>query len=144
MGAHRAEHTEVAAATADEVFDVVADFDDYPSWSSNVIEANVLETGDDGRASVVEFLTDAKVRKIRYVLRYHWEPPARIWWEYVEGDAKSVDGEYELEPVDGGISITYRLAIDPGTFMPGPVKKILVESVMKGSVKDLKKRVEEG
>ena len=143
MGAQRAEHTEVAAATADVVFAAVADFADYPRWSGNVLEANVLETGDDGRASVVEFVTDAKVRKIRYVLRYHWEPPTRIWWDYVEGDAKSVEGEYVLEPVDEGIAITYRLAIDPGRFLPGPVKKILVDSVMKGSVKDLKQRVEE-
>ena len=98
--------------------------------------------GDD----VVEFQIDAKVKKVRYVLRYHWEDaPTRVWWEFVEGDVKDVSGEYRFEDLgDATTRITYALALDPGGFVPGPVKKVLVDNVMKGSVADFKRRVERG
>lgn len=139
MSAHAAEHTVVAAAAPEACFAVATDFAAYPQWASAVASATVLE---DGPEPVVEFVVDAKVRRIRYVLRYHLEPPRRLWWDYVEGDARSVEGEYRFEPADGGTAMTYRLAIDPGRLVPGPVKKLLVETVMKGSVTDLRKRVE--
>lgn len=95
--------------------------------------------GDD----VVEFQVDAKVRKVRYVLRYFFETPSRVWWEYVEGDVKSVEGEYRFTEIEPGVTeMTYRLTMDPGAFLPGPIKKVLVNVVMKGSVEDLKRHVE--
>ena len=113
------------------------DFSSYPEWSSNVESIRLL--GDD----VVEFSIDAKVKKVRYVLRYFFEEPTRVWWEYVEGDIKSVEGEYRFEPAgDGRTRMTYRLTMDPGAFLPGPIKKVLVNVVMKGSVEDLKRHVE--
>ena len=113
------------------------DFASYPEWSSNVESVRLL--GDD----VVEFQIDAKVKKVRYVLRYHFEEPARVWWEYVEGDIKSVEGEYRFEEVEPGLTrMSYRLTMDPGAFLPGPIKKVLVNVVMKGSVEDLKRHVE--
>jgi uncharacterized membrane protein len=115
----------------------VRDFAAYPQWSSNVESVRLL--GDD----VVEFSIDAKVKKVRYVLRYFFEEPTRAWWEFVEGDIKSVEGEYRFEEVEPGLTrMTYRLAMDPGAFLPGPIKKVLVNVVMKGSVEDLKRHVE--
>ena len=92
---------------------------------------------------VVEFQVDAKVRKVRYVLRYGFEEPSRMWWDYVEGDVRSVEGEYRFDEVAPGVTrMTYRLTMDPGAFLPGPIRKVLVNVVMKGSVEDLKRRVE--
>jgi ribosome-associated toxin RatA of RatAB toxin-antitoxin module len=143
MGASTAEQTMEAAATPEACFAAVTDFGSYCDWSSNVKSVAVLESDDDG--AVVEFYVDAKVKKVRYVLRYHFEPPSRVWWEYVEGDIKSVEGEYRFEPAgDGRTRMTYRLTMDPGAFLPGPVKKVLVNSVMKDSVEDLKRHVEAG
>jgi ribosome-associated toxin RatA of RatAB toxin-antitoxin module len=138
VSAHRAEHTVFAAARPQACFDAVTDFAAYPEWASSVIRATSLERDPD----VVEFVTDVRVRRIRYVLRYHYDEPRRVWWDYVEGDARSVEGEYRFEPAGGGTALTYRLAIDPGRLVPAPVRRLLVETVMKGSVHDLKKRVE--
>lgn len=142
MASHAAEHTVVAAADPQVCFDAVTDFEAYPQWSSNVLDVTVHERSPDGRASVVEFLTDARVRRIRYVLRYAYDEPHRVWWDYVEGDARSVEGEYRFAPAPGGTAMTYRLDIDPGRLVLGPVRRLLVETVMKGSVADLKRRVE--
>lgn len=137
MGATAAEHSEVIAASPEACLAALLDFASYPEWQSAVQDVVVR---DDG---AVEFSVDAKVRTIRYVLRYHPEPPSRLWWDYVEGDAKDVSGEYLLDDLgDGTTRATYRLDIDPGRFVPGPVRKLLVEGVMRTSVRDLKRRVE--
>ena len=131
------EHAEVIEGSPAECLDALLDFASYPEWQSAVKEAAVREDG------AVAFVVDAKVRTIRYVLRYHPEPPSRLWWDYVEGDAKDVSGEYLLDDLgDGTTRATYRLDIDPGRFVPGPVRKLLVEGVMRTSVRDLKRRVE--
>jgi hypothetical protein len=140
MGASTPEHAEVIAGTQDECLRALLDFGTYPEWQSAVKSAEVLEAGSD---PVVEFRIDAKLKTVRYVLRYHPEPPARLWWEYVEGDVRSVAGEYALDDLgDGTTRATYRLEIDPGRFVPGPVKKALTEGVMRTSVRELKARVE--
>jgi len=140
MGASAAEHSEVIAASPEACLDALLDFDSYPDWQSAVKSAEVLEDDSD---PVVEFRVDAKIKTIRYVLRYHPEPPSRLWWEYVDGDVRSVAGEYELEDLgDGTTRATYRLEIDPGRFVPGPVKKALTDGVMRTSVRELKVRVE--
>jgi hypothetical protein len=131
------EHAEVIDGSPAACLDALLDFASYPSWQSAVKEVDVR---DDG---AVAFVVDAKVKTIRYVLRYHPEPPSRLWWDYVEGDAKDVSGEYLLDDLgDGTTRATYRLDIDPGRFVPGPVRKLLVEGVMRTSVRDLKRRVE--
>ena len=138
-----AEQTVECDATQQACFDAIADFETYPEWQSAVLECEVRERDGEGRGTLVAFLIDAKVRKVRYVLRYHYDPPGRIWWDYVEGDVKHVEGEYLFEAAgDGRCRATYRLDIDPGRFLPGPVKKVLSGQVMKGSVEDLKRRVE--
>ena len=140
MGAARVEHAEEIAGTREACLAALLDFASYPDWQSAVRSADVLEPGSD---PVVEFRVDAKVRTIRYVLRYHPEPPGRLWWEYVEGDARSIAGEYALEDLGGGTTrAVYRLEIDPGRFVPGPLKKALTEGVMRASVRELKTRVE--
>lgn len=131
------EHAEVIAGSPAACLEALLDFESYPEWQSAVQDVVVREDG------AVEFRIDAKVRAIRYVLRYHPEPPSRLWWDYVEGDAKDVAGEYLLDDLgDGTTRATYRLDIDPGRFVPRPVRKLLVEGVMRASVRDLKRRVE--
>src|SRR6476469_7675687 len=50
-----------------------------------------------------------------------------------------VDGEFTFEEQgDGKTLATYSLDIDPGVWLPGRVKKLLSDQVMKRSVEDLK------
>jgi hypothetical protein len=139
VGASEAEHAEVIDGSPAACLEALLDFASYPAWQSAVREAEVLEDGSD---PLVEFRVDARVRTVRYVLRYHHDA-SRLWWDYVEGDVRSVSGSYDLEDLgDGTTRATYRLAIDPGRFVPGPVKRALTDGVMKTSVRELKARVE--
>jgi ribosome-associated toxin RatA of RatAB toxin-antitoxin module len=142
MGLHRAEQSERIAASPQACFDALCDFESYPEWQQAVKSVEVLERDTGGATTVVAFEIDAKVRQIAYTLRYHHEPPGRIWWELVEGDVAAVEGEYVLEPDGDSTSATYRLGIDPGVPVPGLLARQLTKGVMRQSVKDLRDEVE--
>jgi uncharacterized protein YndB with AHSA1/START domain len=140
-----AEQQIVIEGTPEQCFDALVDYEHFPEWQRAVRSAEVMTRDADGRGEEVEFEIDAKVRTIHYRLRYSYEPPSRITWDYVEGDVKDVDGEFVLEDRGDGTTLaTYSLALDPGVWMPGPLRKVLSDQVMKGSVEDLKERVEAG
>lgn len=141
--AKRAEHSAEIAAARERCFAALVDYESFPDWQRAVKSVNVRSRDDEGRGRDVELEIDAKVRRVRYVLRYSYEPPGWIGWEYVEGDVRDVGGEFVLEQADDGVTLaTYRLALDPGVWLPGPVQKLLSDQVMKGVVEDLKRRVE--
>jgi uncharacterized membrane protein len=129
-------------ASPEDCFAALLDYESFPEWQRAVKSVEVLERDAEGRGRDVEFRIDAKVKEVRYVLRYSYEPPERIAWDYVEGDVKDVSGEFLLEAADGGGTLaTYRIALDAGVWMPGPIRKVLTDQVMKGAVDDLARRV---
>jgi uncharacterized membrane protein len=138
-----AEQQTVVDGTPAECFEALLDYESFPDWQRAVKSVDILTRDRKGRGEEVAFEIDAKVRTIRYTLRYSYEPPHRVSWDYVEGDVKDVDGEFVLEDLGDGTTLaTYSLALDPGVWLPGPIQKVLRDQVMKGSVEDLKKRVE--
>jgi ribosome-associated toxin RatA of RatAB toxin-antitoxin module len=136
-------HSLVIEAEPAVCFAEITDYETFPEWQAAVKEVQVLSRDKEGRGRDVRFQIDAKVREVTYTLRYSYEPLRLITWDYVEGDVKSVDGEYTFEDQgDGTTMATYSLDIDPGVWLPGRVKRMLTEQVMKRSVEDLKRRVE--
>jgi ribosome-associated toxin RatA of RatAB toxin-antitoxin module len=124
-------------------FDEITDYETFPEWQAAVKEVAVLTTNPDGIGRDVRFTIDAKVREVSYTLRYEYEQPHLVTWEYVDGDVRSVEGDFVFEDQGDGTTLaTYSLDIDPGVWLPGRVKKMLTEQVMKRSVEDLKRRVE--
>ena len=140
-----AEQQIVVEGTPQQCFDALLEYESFPEWQRAVKSVDVENRDRSGRGKDVAFEIDAKVKTIHYRLRYSYEPPHRIAWEYLGGDVKDVDGELVLEDRGDGTTLaTYSLALDPGVWLPGPVKKVLNDQVMKGSVEDLKRRVEAG
>jgi hypothetical protein len=138
----RAEHSAEVPAAREVCFAALLEYETFPDWQRAVKETTVLDRDDAGRGRDVEFVIDARVKRVRYVLRYSYEPPGWIGWEYVEGDVKDVGGEFVLDQADDGVTLaTYRIALDPGVWLPGPIKKVLTDQVMKGAVDDLRRRV---
>jgi len=144
MGRKRAEHSMVIEAPPQRCFEAIVDYESFPGWQNAVKDVEVLSRDEAGRGRDVRFTIDAKVRTVHYTLRYAYEPPHSVTWDYLGGDVKDVDGEFVFEDRrDGTTLATYSLAIDPGVWLPGPVSKVLTEQVMKRSVEDLKRRVEQ-
>lgn len=139
-------HEQISIQAAPQAcFDALTEYDTFPEWQEAVRSCQVITRGADGRGEEVAFEIDAKVKSISYRLRYRYEEPHHIGWDYLEGDVKSIDGEYTFEDNGDGTTLaTYDLLIDPGVWVPGPVAKMLNEQVMRRSMEDLKRRVEGG
>ena len=145
MGVERAERSIEIGGPPAACFDAVLDFESYPQWQSAVVSCAVRERDAEGRGSIVETVVDAKIKRLRYVLAYTYDPPHRVSWTLVEGDPKSVDGEYVFEPSGHGTLAVYRLAVDigrAGMMVPGEMKRKATEHLMRSSVQELKARVE--
>jgi hypothetical protein len=142
MSVHRAERSIEVAARAEACFETAIDYETFPEWQSAVLAVEVLERNAEGRGELVEFRTDAKLREVRYRLRYHYGRGPRVWWDFVEGDVEHIEGEYAFNTGSAGTLVTYRLGIDPGVPAPGFIVRRLNEQVMQRSVEDLKAEIE--
>jgi len=137
-----ASEIEIDAGTA-RVFDVLCDFEAYPTWARSIREATVLEKDGEGRATKVEFhVAPGPLPQMRYILHYTY-PDSGIAWDYVEGDLRDIHGSYALTDLDGRAKVTYNLAIDPGKLpLPGFVKARAAREITRVALKELKKHVE--
>jgi ribosome-associated toxin RatA of RatAB toxin-antitoxin module len=136
-------HTAEIDATPQECFDALTDFERLPEWQGAVKAVRVLERDEAGRGSVVEYTVDARVKTVRYTLRQIYDEPRRIASEYLGGDFRDFSGEWRLEPAaGGGTHVELDLRIDPGRFVPGPVRKAIADAVMRRALRDLKAYLE--
>jgi ribosome-associated toxin RatA of RatAB toxin-antitoxin module len=134
-------------ATAEDCYALVVELGRYPEWQSQVKTAEVIERDGEGRPVVVETVSDARVRVLKYRLRYRHEPPHRMSWTYVSGDVKDITGEYRFEPLgDGRTKATYRLAVDPGMrlglLLRGPLADKVREYILTTTLEELKAQLE--
>jgi ribosome-associated toxin RatA of RatAB toxin-antitoxin module len=125
---------------------VIADFEAYSTWAAAVKEAQVLETGDDGRASSVRFVLNAGPVKDEYTLSYTWDDDREVHWTLVEAKVlKHLAGSYTLRDRGRGkTEVTYKLAVDLTIPMIGLLKRKAEKVIIDTALKELKKRVEQG
>ncbi|GIH70975.1 SRPBCC family protein [Sphaerimonospora thailandensis] len=132
-------------AARSSVMAVIADFAAYPEWAGQVKSAEILETGDDGRASRVRFVLDAGVISDEYVLAYDWDGDAGVSWRIAEGGrmVSALTGGYRLAGTSGdGTEVTYELAVDLKVPMIGMIKRRAEKVIIDTALKGLKRRVE--
>jgi ribosome-associated toxin RatA of RatAB toxin-antitoxin module len=133
------------AASPEACYGALADFEHLPEWQGAVREVRVLERDEQGRGSVVEYEVDAKVRRVRYRLRQVHDEPRRLGCEYLGGDFRDFSGEWRFVPLDGGAGthVELDLHIDPGRFVPGPLRGMISDAVMRRALHDLKAHLED-
>ncbi|WP_205699400.1 type II toxin-antitoxin system RatA family toxin [Conexibacter sp. SYSU D00693] len=130
-------------ASPEDCFAALTDFEALPSWQGAVREVRVLERDAAGRGSLVEYAVDAKVRTLRYRLRQDYAgAPERLGCTYAGGDFRDFAGEWRFAALDGGgrCRVELDLSIDPGRFVPGPVRGLIADAVMKRALGDLQAR----
>ncbi|QGN57564.1 SRPBCC family protein [Nostocoides sp. HKS02] len=146
--ADRTESSIDIAAAPGEVLDVIADFDSYPQWATEVTKVQVLTEEGDGWADQVQFTLDAGAIKDTYTLDYDWDVhedgTGVVSWSLVEATVlKSMNGSYTLAAKGAdATTVTYRLAVDVKIPMLGMVKRKAEKVIIDTALKSLKKRVE--
>jgi ribosome-associated toxin RatA of RatAB toxin-antitoxin module len=125
-------------ASPQACFDAMTDFERLPSWQGAVKQVEVLERNAEGRGTVVEYAVDARFKTVRYRLRLTYDEPRRIASEYLGGDFRDFRGEWRFEPVaDGRTHVELDLHIDPGRFVPRPLRAAIADAVMRRALRDL-------
>jgi hypothetical protein len=144
MGLNWAEHSVEIAAPIETCFAAIIDYETFPRWQGAVVDTEVLDWDKQGRGKRVRLFVDAKVRKVDYTLDYRYDEPGRIEWDFVEGNGiNDADGHYLFEDLGGGRTrATYKLGLEVGIPLPGPVARRAHKSTLKGSVDDLKREAE--
>ncbi|WP_353508822.1 SRPBCC family protein [Intrasporangium sp.] len=147
--AERTESSIVIDASPGEVLDIIADFEAYPEWASEVKYVAVLAEEGDGWADQVEFTLDAGAIKDTYVLDYEWDidedGTGVLTWSLVRATVlKAMNGSYALEELGASTRVTYQLMVDLKIPMIGMLKRKAEKVIVDTALKELKKRAEAG
>jgi carbon monoxide dehydrogenase subunit G len=134
-------------APLDEVWAVVEDVLIAPDWQGGLEAITALEHDDEGRPTLVESVSDIKIRQVKTQVRFSYEPPTRLSWAQEKGDLKSVEGSWVLEDLGGGRTrATYSLDGDPGRMLGmlirGPVEAAARAVLVNARPGELKAQVE--
>jgi uncharacterized membrane protein len=142
--ADQATETMEIAAPAEEILDVLRDFDAYPTWARDLKGVTVDERDGDGLGREVTFRAAAMGRSTSYTLRYEHDDHT-LSWELVRGDImRKLDGSYVLTPggSPGRTLVTYHLAVDLIVPLPGFVKRRAEQKIIHTALRELRAHVE--
>jgi len=110
------EESIVVQQPAGVVFDFLVDPSNLPVWESSVVETHQI-----GDGPIVIGTRSEGVNKVRGV-RFDWvsevtelQRPDRLMWSAAAGtDRFHFTVAYNVEPLDSGARVTYRVEADPG------------------------------
>jgi carbon monoxide dehydrogenase subunit G len=134
-------------APIEEVWALVEDVLIAPEWQGGLVSISALERDVEGRPTLVESVSDIKVRQVKTEVRFSYDPPSRLSWTQEKGDLKSVEGSWALEDLgDGRTRATYTLDADPGRVLGmlirGPVESAARAMLVSARPVELKERIE--
>ena len=93
----------------------------------------------DVREHVVEWIWP--LPKVRSVIHSEYSPFNTIKFRRVEGDLKSLEGSWRLEPIKDGRTtrLFYSAQVDPGVSLPGAVVRSTIETELRNSLTGLRR-----
>jgi hypothetical protein len=147
MGLIEGERTVEIDAPVERCFEIAADIENAPEWQGSLQDVDVLERDAEGRAELVETKSDAKVKSVRALLRFSYDPPGEVRWVQEKGDTKSLEGWWRLEDLgEGRTRASYGLAADPGRMLGmllrGPAEAKVRDFLLGGAADGLKRKAE--
>jgi uncharacterized membrane protein len=147
MGVIKGDRSVEIAAPIERCYEIAADVQNATEWQGSLKDVEVLERDDQRRAVLVETESDAKVKTVKSVLRFEYDPPTGIRWVQEKGDTKSLVGWWSFEDLgDGRTRATYGLEADPGRMLGmllrGPAEAKVRDFLLGGAAEGLKEKAE--
>ena len=140
----RATESTLVNAPPETVYRVVADFERYMDWVSDLKRIEVLERDADGRPLEIEFRAAAFGRSTTYTLHYDYSrAPDVLAWHQTRGDlTETLNGQYRFEPAPGGTLLTYDLEVELSVPIPSFVKSRAAYRIQDQALRELKAQAE--
>ena len=147
MGALEASWEVEIDAPRELCWEIAADIEGATKWQGTLKSVDVIERDTEKRASLVETVSDAKVKEAKAILRFEYDPPGGISWEQEQGDVKWLVGSWEFEELaPDRTKAVYSLKADPGRMLGlllrGPVEGKVKEALTRGAAEGLKEEAE--
>jgi uncharacterized membrane protein len=147
MGTIKGDRTVEIDAPIERCYEIASDIENSPEWQGSLKDVEVLERDGERRAVLVETESDAKVKSVRALLRFSYEPPTGIRWVQEKGDTKSLHGSWSFEDLGGGRTrATYALEADPGRvlglLLRGPAEAKVRDFLVGNAADGLKEKAE--
>ena len=147
MGNIKGDRTVEIDAPIERCYEIAADIQNAPEWQGSLKDVEVLERDGERRALLVETESDAKVKSVRALLRFSYDPPTGIRWVQEKGDTKSLIGSWSFEDLGGGRTrATYALETDPGRMLGmllrGPAEAKVRDFLVGNAADGLKEKAE--
>lgn len=149
MGVIKGDRSVEIEAPMARCYEIASDIANAPEWQGSLKDAEVLERDGEKRASLVETESDAKVKTVRSVLRFSYEPHTAIRWVQEKGETKALTGGWTFEDLGGGRTrATYSLEADPGRILGlllrGPAESRVRDFLLGDAAEGLKAKAEGG
>ena len=147
MGVIKGDRSVEIAAPLERCYEIAADVENATEWQGSLKDVEVLERDDQRRPVLVETESDAKVKTVKSILRFSYDPPTGIRWVQEKGDTKSLTGWWTFEDLgDGRTRATYGLEADPGRMLGmllrGPAEAKVRDFLLGGAAEGLKEKAE--
>ncbi len=147
MAALNGNSTAEIDAPIEQVWKLIEDVESAPDWQGGLKAMRAIERDGEGRATLCEADTDAKVTSITSTVRFTYDGPTRLSWTQEKGQLKSVDGSWALEDLGGGrtratYSIEAELGRRLGLVIRGPLVGLLQDMLAGARAGELKKHAE--
>jgi coenzyme Q-binding protein COQ10 len=128
-------------APIEKVFDVIADFEKYPEFLTEVKEAKISKR--QGNECDVDYKVEV-MKIISYTIHSKQERPTKLSWTFVKGEfMKDNKGGWILESLGAGkTKATYTIEMALGALVPKTIVNALVETSLPKMLDAFKKRAE--
>jgi ribosome-associated toxin RatA of RatAB toxin-antitoxin module len=122
-------------------FDLVWDFEHYPSFVTGIAAARVLAR--DSRSCRVEITAKLMGIPFRYELAIEREENTAVRWHRVAGAFARAEGAWTLLAQNGKLArFRYENAVDPGMPAPGFIVQYVLESALPKLMKEFRAEAE--
>jgi uncharacterized membrane protein len=147
MGQIKGDRTVEIEAPIERCYEIAADVENATEWQGSLKDVEVLERDGERRPVLVETKSDAKVKTVRAVLRFSYDPPTGIRWVQEKGDTKSLVGSWAFEDLGSGRTrAVYSLEADPGRMLGmllrGPAETKVRDFLLGNAAEGLKQKAE--
>lgn len=136
-----AKTTEIFNFSAQQIFDVIKDFESYSDFLSEVKDSKIVE--DLGPNKKIVELSVSMIKDFSYQIVATLDEAKSVKWVFHSGDVfKSNSGSWVLKPIsENQTEVTYEVEADFKIFVPSMIAKKMIAVSLPNMMKTYKERI---